>query len=172
MHMCVPEILMEHLSSGEFKMSKGDNMIGRWALYLCYWYFASLPITSTVCGHKMHAISRRLTYSCWSSRKRALSTHDPQKTAENVSPQFPGRKSRLRLNVNISGDKTVMVLIFLTLYMIAYHLRSLKLHLMENLLVVWSSVGCSEEISDKTDDKCAGNQIVGTCFVSFPHQEA
>ena len=43
---------------------------------------------------------------------------------------------------------------------------------MENLLVVQSSVGCSEEISDKTDDKCAGNQIVGTCFVSFPHQDA
>lgn len=74
--------------------------------------------------------------------------------------------------MNISGDKTVMVLIFLMLHMIAYHLRSLKLHLMENLLVVQFSVGCSEEISDKTDDKCAGNQIVGTCFVSFPHQEA
>lgn len=65
-----------------------------------------------------------------------------------------------------------MVIIFLTLYMIAYHLCSLKLHIMENLLVVPSSVGCSEENPDKTDDKCTGNQIVGTCFVSFPHQEA
>lgn len=60
-----------------------------------------------------------------------------------------------------------MVIIFLTLYMIAYHLCSLKLHIMENLLVIQSSVGCSEENADKTDDKCIDNQRVGNCFLSF-----
>lgn len=72
------------------------------------------------------------------------------------------------LNVNLSGEKVVMVIIFLTLYMIAYHLFSLKLHIMENLLVIQSSVGCSEENEDKTDDKCTDNQIVRNCFLSFP----
>lgn len=69
--------------------------------------------------------------------------------------------------MNLSGDKVVMVIIFLTLYMIASHLCSLKLHIMENLLVIQSSVGCSEENADKTDDKCIDNQIVGNCFLSF-----
>lgn len=39
---------------------------------------------------------------------------------------------------------------------------------MENLLVIQSSVGCSEENEDKTDDKCTDNQIVRNCFLSFP----
>lgn len=77
-------------------------------------------------------------------------------------------RSKLRLNVNLSGDKMVMVIIFLTLYVIAYHLCSLKLHIIENLLVTQSSVGCSEDFSDKTDDKCTDNQIAGNCFLSFP----
>lgn len=76
--------------------------------------------------------------------------------------------SKLRLNADLSGDKIVMVIIFLTLYMIAYHLYSLKLHIMENLLVIQSFVGCSEENADKIDDKCTDNQIVETCFLFFP----
>lgn len=43
-----------------------------------------------------------------------------------------------------------------------------KLHIMENLLIIQSSVGCTEGNADKTDDKCTDNQIVGTCFLTFP----
>lgn len=70
--------------------------------------------------------------------------------------------------MNLSGDKTVMVIIFLTLYMIAYYLCSLKLCIIENLLVLQSAVGCSKENVAKTDDKCTDNRIAGACFLSFP----
>ena len=73
--------------------------------------------------------------------------------------------------MDLSGDKMVMVIIFLALYMIAYHLCSLKLHTVEKLLVTQSSVGCSEENADKTHDKCADNQIAGTCFLSLSSLE-
>lgn len=73
--------------------------------------------------------------------------------------------------MNLSGDKMVMVIIFLTLYMIAYHLCSLKLHTVEKLLVIQSSVGCFEENADKTDDECADNHRAGTCFLSFALNE-
>lgn len=48
-----------------------------------------------------------------------------------------------------------MVIIFLTLYMIAYYLFSLKLCVMENLLVIQIFVGFSKEKNtDKIDNKC------------------
>lgn len=46
--------------------------------------------------------------------------------------------------MNLSGDE--MVIIFLTLHSIAYYLFSLKLCVMENLLVIQTSAGCSEGI--------------------------